>query len=85
MSASVKSQLLQKYKESSSQTALRAEKRIWTRRQGRETRGGDEKYARGKILIKVKKLKMKSSLALLTILNWRWECGGKKEILLLLK
>jgi hypothetical protein len=34
---------------------------------------GDRKYARGKILIKVKKLEMKSSLALFTILNWRWE------------
>jgi hypothetical protein len=51
---------------------------------GLEDRGGDEgedgKYARGKILIKVKKLKMKSSLALLTILNWRWEGGkGRKK------
>jgi len=44
-----------------------------------------------KILIKLEKLKMKSSLALLTILNWRWKLGGggrgggKKEILLRLK
>jgi hypothetical protein len=48
-------------------------------KEGQTRVGETEKYARRKILIKVKKLKMKSSLALLTILNWRWVGGGRRK------